>query len=69
MSQPEDFVAKTCPEAHLQGVCKELRAEIERLRMALTFIASFREGPVVNSSFDEPESAKIARAALGPLAE
>jgi len=31
---------------------------------ALTKIASYREGPVVNSSFDEPESAKIARAAI-----
>jgi hypothetical protein len=32
MSTPEDFVAETCPEAHLQEVCKDLRAENVRLR-------------------------------------
>jgi len=31
---------------------------------ALTKIASYCEGPIVDSSFDEPESAKIARAAI-----
>lgn len=46
---------------HLAG-----NVEIERLRAALTVIASFREGSVVNSSFDEPESARIARSALAP---
>lgn len=41
-----------------------LRAKVERLRSALTIIASWDEGPEVNSGFDEPESAKVAREAL-----
>jgi hypothetical protein len=48
-------------------LCNNLeRAErlIAKYHEALTRIASYKEGPEVNSSFDEPESAKIARAAL-----
>ena len=32
MSNPEDFIAETCPEALLQGVCKSLRAAMESFR-------------------------------------
>ena len=32
MSNPEDFIAETCPEALLQDVCKTLRAELLTLR-------------------------------------
>jgi hypothetical protein len=37
---------------------------IEAERAALNEIASWKEGPIVNSSFDEPGSAQIARRAL-----
>ena len=32
MNNPEDFIAETCPEALLQDVCKDLRAELVTLR-------------------------------------
>ena len=32
MSNPEDFIAETCPEALLQDVCKALRADVDALR-------------------------------------
>ena len=32
MSNPEDFIAETCPEALLQDVCKALRADCEAFR-------------------------------------
>ena len=32
MSNPEAFIADTCPEALLQDVCKTLRAELLTLR-------------------------------------
>jgi hypothetical protein len=38
--------------------------ENERLRATLERIASWDEGSTVNGTFDEPYSAKIARAAL-----
>ena len=41
-----------------------LRKETAALREALNKIASWAEGDEVNGSFDEPVSAKIARAAL-----
>lgn len=41
-----------------------LKADNERMREALNIIASWREGPRVTSSFDEPGSAEIARQAL-----
>jgi hypothetical protein len=41
-----------------------LTGQITRLRAALEEIASWDEGPTVNGTFDEPYSAKIARAAL-----
>ena len=44
----------------------EVEAERDRLKAALDQIASWMEGPVVNGTFDEPWSAKIARAALTP---
>jgi hypothetical protein len=43
---------------------KQLEAEVERLREVLNYIASWGDGQVVNSSFDEPDSAKVARKAL-----
>ena len=43
-----------------------LEAEVKRLREALTKIASYEEGPVVDSCFDNPQDASIARAALEP---
>ena len=46
----------------------EALARIARLETALRQIASFREGQVVTSSFDDPASAKIAREALGARA-
>ena len=42
--------------------------EADRMRAALNDIASWDEGPVVDSSFDEPWSTRIARAALAPAA-
>ena len=39
-------------------------ARVARLREALNKIASWREGPVVTSAFDEPGAASVARAAL-----
>lgn len=38
--------------------------EIERLRKALNRIASWEEGDTVRGNFDEPNAARIARAAL-----
>ena len=32
MSNPEDFIAETCPEELLQDVCKALRADCEAFR-------------------------------------
>ncbi len=50
---------------------KDLMAKVEKydsdrriFLTALMRIASFQEGPVVNSTFDEPASAKIAREAM-----
>lgn len=56
-SGPVDFDVATC-EHH------ELINQLDRLTGALGKIASWSEGPAVNSSFDEPASAAIARAAL-----
>ena len=56
-----------------QGLLKDISVLIGQCRYAnhaisaLVEIASFREGRFVNSSFDEPGSAKIARAALVPV--
>jgi len=41
-----------------------LRAENKKMRDALNKIASWSEGAIVDKSFDEPGSAKIARDAL-----
>ena len=38
--------------------------KIARYENALNEIASWREGPEVTGTFDEPNSARIARAAL-----
>jgi hypothetical protein len=43
---------------------ERLEAENQRLRGALNSIASWGEGETVDSSFDEPYSAQIARAAI-----
>ena len=43
---------------------KDAVAEVERLEAALNKIASWSEGPSVNGSFDEPNSAEMARTAL-----
>lgn len=40
-------------------------ALLDRYRRALVRIASFDEGDVVDSSFQEPDAAMLARAALG----
>lgn len=45
-------------------ITKESEAENAALRAALLKIASFNEGPVVTTSFDEPGSAQIARDVL-----
>lgn len=42
-----------------------LRERVEVLEDALNQIASWREGRIVDSWFDEPVAAEIARAALG----
>lgn len=58
-TNPHDATAiplYAAPPAHAKDAARYLEA--------LTKIASYREGPIVNSSFDEPESAKIARAAI-----
>jgi hypothetical protein len=49
---------------HEQSDVLKLVAEVRRLRAALTEIASYKEGLIVTSSFDEPSAAKVARAAL-----
>ena len=41
-----------------------LRSTYKRMQKALNDIASWSEGETVNSSFDEPHSAEIARKAL-----
>lgn len=41
-----------------------LKEELERYRAALNNIASWKEGSKVTGTFDEPESARIARKAL-----
>lgn len=46
------------------GVIVEMIATLERYRAGLNEIASWREGPEVNSRFDEPGSAQKARDAL-----
>ena len=51
--------------AELRDERDGLKEDNERLREALNRIASWREGPRVTSSFDEPGSAEIARQALG----
>ena len=43
----------------------QLRERLDVLEDALNKIASWREGRIVNSWFDEPFAAEIARAALG----
>ena len=40
------------------------RAKVKVLRLALNRIASWGEGPDVTLSFDDPNSARIAREAL-----
>jgi hypothetical protein len=45
----------------------DLQARYETLKGALNQIASWSEGPTVNSSFDEPMSAQAARDALALL--
>lgn len=42
----------------------KLEADRDALRKALDSIASWSEGPHVTPQFDEPEAARIARAAL-----
>jgi len=48
----------------LRTAIESLVEERDRLREALDVIASWSEGDEVNSGFDEPESARTARAAL-----
>ena len=53
--------------AALHNAFPAILAELERGRRyetALNLIASWREGDLVTSSFDEPHSARCARAAL-----
>lgn len=57
----DDLIADLKQEAQWH---KEVRADAEKYRAALERIASWAEGVEVNSSFDEPGSAEIAREAL-----
>ena len=59
------------PADELHALLDERDAEIARLREALDKIAAWPEGAVVQSYFDEPVAAAIARAALAgtPLEE
>ena len=46
-------------------LCKD----VERWKSALNSIASWTEGPVVTSAFDDPSSARLARAALTDMCQ
>jgi hypothetical protein len=56
-----DFVAEVDA-----AVVARLTAERDKFAAALNQIASWSEGANVTGSFDEPHSARIARAALAP---
>lgn len=47
------------------GEIDRLRAQREKFRAALDEIASWKEGAAVSGTFDEPNSAELARKALG----
>ena len=50
---------------HQHRDCDRLACDLRRLRWALNQIASWGEGTEVGSHFDEPNSARMAREALG----
>ena len=60
----ESFVCEVCGYPDPRKVVAALRAERDKLKAALEEIASWREGEVVTSLFDEPGSAETARQAL-----
>lgn len=51
-------------ESRLLADLASLKRERDELREALNQIASWTEGDTVNGSFDEPNSAAVARAVL-----
>jgi hypothetical protein len=65
-----ELAAKHSREASVFGArVNKLARKCERYKEALDVIASWREGDIVNTSFDEPGSATIARQALSGDAE
>ena len=60
----KSYICEYC-ETHVHEQDKKLEAaeaRIVALKEALTLIAAWHEGPVISTSFDEPSSARIARA-------
>ena len=63
---PKNFV-KSDFARQLERELNEEKRKLRHAKAALISIASFPDGPTVNSSFDEPSSARIARIALNIL--
>jgi hypothetical protein len=71
VTNPTVIAATYCiPQRIVERIQSDARndfsEQLNRYKAALEKIASFGEGPVVTTSFDEPGAAKIAREALNP---